>query len=62
VVERSWNYVTLGYGHGEVWWRDFVTLLRQNGYEDVLSIEHEDSALPPLVGVKKSVELLRNVI
>ena len=61
VAERSWNYVTLGYGHSEIWWRDFVILLKQNGYDDVLSIEHEDYNLPPLVGVQKSVDLLRNV-
>lgn len=62
VAERSWNYVTLGYGHPELWWRDFVIQLRQNGYDDVLSIEHEDFNLPPLVGVQKSVALLRNVM
>jgi len=61
VAERSWNYVTLGYGHSEIWWRDFVVQLKQNGYDDVLSIEHEDYSLAPLVGVRKSVELLRNV-
>jgi len=62
VAERSWNYVALGYGHSELWWRDFVTQLKQNGYDDVLSIEHEDYSLPPLVGITKSIELLRNVI
>jgi sugar phosphate isomerase/epimerase len=62
VAERSWNYVTLGYGHPEVWWRDFVIQLKQNGYDDVLSIEHEDYNLSPLLGVSKSVELLNHVI
>lgn len=62
VSERAWNYVTLGYGHPEIWWRDFVIQLRQNGYDDVLSIEHEDVSLPPLAGVRRSVELLKNVI
>ena len=62
VEERSWNYVTLGYGHSENWWRDFVIQLKQNGYDDVLSIEHEDFNLPPVVGVRKSIELLQNVI
>ncbi len=62
IADRSWNYVTLGYGHGESWWREFVTQLRLNGYDDVLSIEHEDFNLPPVVGVEKSVALLRNVI
>ena len=62
VAERAWNYVTLGYGHSEIWWGEFVTQLRQNGYDDVLSIEHEDYSLPPMVGVRRSVELLKNVI
>ena len=62
VADRAWNYVTLGYGHSEIWWRDFVTQLKQNGYDDVLSIEHEDYSLPPIVGVRRSVELLKNVI
>lgn len=62
VAERSWNYVTLGYGHSELWWRDFVIQLKQNGYDDVLSIEHEDQSMPPIVGVRKSVELLSHVI
>jgi sugar phosphate isomerase/epimerase len=62
VAERSWNYVTLGYGHSELWWRDFVIQLKQNGYDDVLSIEHEDHSLPPIVGVHRSVELLKNAM
>jgi sugar phosphate isomerase/epimerase len=62
VAERSWNYVTLGYGHSEIWWRDFVIQLKQNGYDDVLSIEHEDFSLSPIIGVRKSIELLRHVL
>jgi sugar phosphate isomerase/epimerase len=54
--------VTLGYGHSELWWRDFVIQLKQNGYDDVLSIEHEDFSLPPVVGVRKSIELLRQAL
>lgn len=62
VSKRSWNYVTLGYGHPESFWRDFVTLLYQVGYDDVLSIEHEDQSMTPLQGVKKSVEFLQRII
>jgi sugar phosphate isomerase/epimerase len=58
---RGWNYVTLGFGHGERWWREFCATLRMVGYDDVLSIEHEDSLIDPLEGVRKSVALLRNV-
>jgi sugar phosphate isomerase/epimerase len=60
--ERAWNYVTLGYGHGEAWWRRFCAALRMVGYNDVLSIEHEDTAMAPLEGVRKSVRLLREVM
>ncbi len=62
VSERSWNYVTLGYGHGEAWWREFAFLLRAAGYDDVLSIEHEDHLINRIEGVRKSVELLQKVI
>jgi sugar phosphate isomerase/epimerase len=54
--------VTLGYGHSELWWRDFVIQLKQNGYDDVMSIEHEDYSISPIAGVRKSVELLNRVI
>lgn len=60
--ERSWNYVTLGYGHDVLWWKEFCSALRLAGYDDVLSIEHEDLSLAPLDGVRKSVALLREAI
>jgi sugar phosphate isomerase/epimerase len=62
VAQRSWNYATLGYGHDETWWRQFCAALRMVGYDGVLSLEHEDSLLPPLEGVQKSVDLLRRVM
>src|SRR5260221_6699020 len=61
IGERSWNYVTLGYGHGETWWRQFCTALKVVGYDDVLSIEHEDAMMSPIEGVRKSVDLLQKV-
>jgi sugar phosphate isomerase/epimerase len=60
--DRAWNYVTLGYGHGETWWRQFCAALKLAGYNDVLSIEHEDMAMSPLEGVTKSVRLLREAM
>lgn len=59
VAHRVWRYVTLGDGHDTEWWRAFVATLRAIGYDDVLSIEHEDITLPPLAGAQRSVELLR---
>lgn len=59
---RAWNYITLGQGHDEAWWRSFVGALAAVGYDGVLSIEHEDPAMSAEEGVERSVALLRNVI
>ena len=59
---RAWNYITLGQGHDEAWWRRFVGALARNGYDGVLSIEHEDPAMSAEEGVERSVALLRKVI
>ena len=62
---RAWIYnvdVDLGDGHDITWWRAFCSALRETGYDDVLSIEHEDVALSPLEGVLRSVTLLREAI
>jgi sugar phosphate isomerase/epimerase len=61
VAHRAWNYVTLGHGQDEAWWRRFCAALAAIGYDEVLSIEHEDMALPPIEGVRQSVALLRRV-
>jgi sugar phosphate isomerase/epimerase len=58
-AERAWNYVTLGHGHDEEFWRDFSAALQRAGYDDVLSIEHEDQAMDPVEAVTESVALLR---
>lgn len=61
IPARSWSYITLGYGHGEEWWRAFCYRLRMAGYDGWLSIEHEDALLSRLEGVRRSVDLLRAV-
>lgn len=60
-AERSWNYVTLGHGHDEAWWQGFMVELRMAGYDDVLSIEHEDFVTDPIEGVAKTVDILKRV-
>jgi sugar phosphate isomerase/epimerase len=59
---RAWNYITLGRGHDEAWWRSFVSTLADVGYDGVLSIEHEDPAMSAIEGVEESVALLERVI
>jgi len=62
IEQRAWSYVTLGDGHDTTWWRAFCSGLRDSGYDDVMSIEHEDIALPPIEGIRRSVALLRGAI
>ncbi|SPH24718.1 hypothetical protein DEA8626_03756 [Defluviimonas aquaemixtae] len=62
IPARSWSCVTLGFGHGEEWWRQLCYHLRMAGYDGWLSIEHEDVLLNSLEGLEKSVALLNGVM
>jgi sugar phosphate isomerase/epimerase len=62
IPARSWSYITLGFGHGEEWWRQFCYRLKMAGYDGWLSIEHEDVLLNSLEGLEKSVRLLQGVM
>ena len=62
IPARSWSYITLGFGHGEEWWRQFCYRLKMGGYDGWLSIEHEDVLLNSLEGLEKSVALLQSVM
>jgi sugar phosphate isomerase/epimerase len=62
VKDRAWSYITVGYGHGEKWWRQFCYRLRLNGYDGWLSIEHEDIILSRMEGMRRSVDLLQRVL
>src|SRR5271167_1415990 len=59
---RGWIFRTCGYGHGEEWWREFVSTLRMFGYDYVLSIEHEDSILSPEEGLTKAASFLNGIV
>jgi sugar phosphate isomerase/epimerase len=59
---RSWIFRTCGYGHGAEWWKEFVSTLRMFGYDNVLSIEHEDSLMSPEEGLRKAAQLLNDVV
>ena len=58
---RSWIFRTCGYGHGEEWWREFVSTLRMFGYDYVLSIEHEDSLMSAEEGLSKAAAFLNQL-
>lgn len=59
--KRAWDFRTVGYGHDELFWREFASVLRAIGYDDVVSIEHEDQYMDPIEGLEKAVALLQSV-
>ncbi len=61
-IHRAWVFRTVGYGHGESFWRDFVDNLRLVGYDRVLSIEHEDSLMSIDEGLTKAVAFLKPIL
>jgi sugar phosphate isomerase/epimerase len=62
LAHRSWVFRTCGYGHGDEFWKPFVSMLRAKGYDGVLSIEHEDSYMSMQEGFSKAVAYLRGVL
>lgn len=60
--ERSWIFRTLGYGHDASVWRNIISALRVEGYDGVLSIEHEDSLMSAREGLEKAVAFLQDLV
>ena len=59
---RSWVFRTMGYGTDEVTWKKIISQLKVVGYDDSISIEHEDSLMSPMEGLGKAVKFLQNII
>lgn len=62
ILGRSWVFRSVGYGHSVEWWKDFVSNLRMVGYDDVLSIEHEDGLMSPMEGLRKALQVLKQAV
>ncbi len=61
-LNRSWIFRTVGYGHGYQTWKDIFSTLRLVGYDDVISIEHEDSLMSVNEGLTKAIAFLKEVL
>jgi sugar phosphate isomerase/epimerase len=62
LARRAWNFRTVGYGHGPWFWAQFVSALRMVGYDDVVSIEHEDQFMDLTEGLERAATMLDQVI
>lgn len=61
-INRSWIFRTIGYGHDYQIWKDMFSALRMVGYDDVVSIEHEDSLMSINEGLTKAITFLKETM
>lgn len=59
---RSWIFRSVGYGHGEDYWKNIISHLRMVNYDYAISIEHEDSLMSGKEGLLKAISCLKNVL
>lgn len=62
IETRSWLFRTIGYGHGEIEWKEIVSALQAIGYNGSLSIEHEDILMSVEEGLNKAISFLQSII
>lgn len=61
VASRAWTFRSVGYGHSTKVWSDIISALRINGYDYVVSIEHEDPIMSVDEGFTQAVKNLKSV-
>ena len=62
IKDRAWTFRTLGYGHDALLWKQIFSMLKIFGYDDTISIEHEDGLMTPREGLEKAVAFLKELI
>ena len=62
ILNRSWVFRTVGYGHSKEVWNNIISTLKAVGYDGAISIEHEDGLMSPKEGLEKAVALLKEAI
>ena len=60
--KRSWNFRTIGYGHGTEFWRNVFAELRRTGYDYVASIEMECEIMTIQDAFPKAVRFLKDCL
>lgn len=62
MLDRAWQFRTVGFGHDLKTWADILSALRLVGYDYVVSIEHEDGLMSVDEGFTKAVGNLQQVL
>lgn len=62
-ANRAWNYVAVGYGHDQLWWKEFFGTLAAGDYHGPVCIEVEDPLMPNnLIAIRKSAQFLHETM
>ncbi|MNI93197.1 hypothetical protein D3C73_1511100 [compost metagenome] len=62
MLDRAWQFRSVGFGHDLKTWADIMSALRLVGYDYVVSIEHEDGLMSVEEGFSKAVQNLQQVL
>ena len=62
ILNRSWVFRTVGYGHSKEVWNNIISTLKAVGYDGAISIEHEDGLMSPKEGLEKAIAFLKETI
>ncbi|WP_313638343.1 sugar phosphate isomerase/epimerase [Paenibacillus sp.] len=62
MLDRAWQFRSVGFGHDLKTWADIMSALRLVGYDYVVSIEHEDGLMSVEEGFSKAVSNLQQVL
>jgi len=62
ILNRSWVFRTVGYGHAKDVWNNIISTLKTVGYDGAISIEHEDGLMSPKEGLEKAIQFLKETI
>lgn len=62
LAHRSWVFRTMGYGNDALMWKQVISALKVVGYDDSISIEHEDALLGRREGLERAVSFLKDIL
>lgn len=60
--KAPWHFASVGEGHDDATWTQIIRALRAVGYDDVISIEHEDPRYDGEEGTARSLQGLRRAL
>ena len=60
--KAPWHFASVGEGHDDATWTALIKALRAAGYDDVVSIEHEDPRYDGEEGTRRSLEGLTRAL